>query len=595
VESVKALTNGNYVVSSKQWDNGPIANVGAETWGNGATGITGPVSDVNSLHGSSAGDYVGFGGVTALTNGNFVVNSPYWTNGAHASAGAVTWGDGASGISGPVSTGNSLFGTADLDQIGGTDLFGQYGVTALSDGNYAVSSPTWDNGSAGIDAGAVTLRTGTSSSPGAVSAANSAVGTSPGQVGRASASRSTSGAVVIATTQNRVLLMSDVLYVAVVPARLMESRIGPEFVTVDGLFRGAGTLAGGGTVALHVGGRGGVPADALAVALNVTAVNAQGPGFVTVWPCGEPRPNASSLNYVRGQTVPNAVVSKIGTEGNVCLFSQVAIDLVVDVNGFFPAGSIFGTLTPARLLETRSGPGFVTTDGQFQGGGTLPGGGTIELHVGGRGGVPGGAAAAVLNVTAVDAQGPGFVTVWPCGESRPNASSLNYVPGQTVPNAVIAKIGATGDVCLFSQAAIDLVVDVNGFFPAGSAFGPLTPARLMESRLGPGFVTVDGRFAGGGVVAAGGTVELQVGGRGGVPATATAAVLNVTAVDAKGPGFLTVWPCGEPRPNASSLNYSPGQTVPNAVITKIGINGTVCLFTQAPTDLVVDVTGSFSH
>ncbi len=206
-ESVTPLTNGNYVVSSKGWDNGPIANVGAGTWGNDAIGISAPVSTVNSLYGSNAGDYVGFGGVTALTNGNFVAMSPYWKNDSHAGTGAATWGNGTIGITGPVSVDNSLYGTSDGDLVGGSDLFSTYGVTAFADGNYAVSSPNWDNG-ATVNAGAVTWRSGTSSSGEAVSVTNSAVGTPPGQVGRAAASPSASGAYVIPTYQNRVLLMT---------------------------------------------------------------------------------------------------------------------------------------------------------------------------------------------------------------------------------------------------------------------------------------------------------------------------------------------------------------------------------------------------
>ena len=87
--------------------------------------------------------------------------------------------------------------------------------------------------------------------------------------------------------------------------------------------------------------------------------------------------------------------------------------------------------------------------------------------------------------------------------------------------------------------------------------------------------------------------ELIVRGRAGVPTSATAVVLNVTAVDARGPGFITVFPCGSPRPTASSLNFVAGSTVANAVVSKIGPAGTVCLFSYESTDLVVDVTGSF--
>src|SRR5947207_8404 len=100
---------------------------------------------------------------------------------------------------------------------------------------------------------------------------------------------------------------------------------------------------------------------------------------------------------------------------------------------------------------------------------TVPMGATIELAVGGVAGVPADAGAVVLNVTVTDPTGPGFVTVWPCGEPQPLASNLNYVAGQTVPNLVITKVGSGGKVCLFTMSPADLIADVSGYFPATSA------------------------------------------------------------------------------------------------------------------------------
>ena len=139
-----ALSNGNYVVSSPDWTNGAAANAGAVTWGSGTAGVSGPVSATNSLVGSTANDDVGSvdGGVTALSNGNYVVSSPDWTNGAAADAGAVTWGSGTAGVSGAVSATNSLVGSTANDYVGSGS------VTALSNGNYVVSSPNWTNGAA---------------------------------------------------------------------------------------------------------------------------------------------------------------------------------------------------------------------------------------------------------------------------------------------------------------------------------------------------------------------------------------------------------------------------------------------------------------
>jgi hypothetical protein len=354
---------------------------------------------------------------------------------------------------------------------------------------------------------------------------------------------------------------------------------------------GTGPVVGGTVYQLSVAGRGGVATDADSVALNVTVTSPQAPGFVTVFPCGSARPTASSLNYEAAQTVANAVVSKLGVAGMVCLYTLATTDLIVDVNGFYAPGSGYVAVNPARLLETRSGEAVGTIDDQFTGAGQLAGGATIELQVGGRAGVPLAATAAVLNVTVTQPSAPGFITVYPCGSPRPTASNLNYTAGQTVPNSVVAKLGTEGRVCLYSLAATHLIVDVNGFHTAKSTYAALNPVRLLETRAGQAEGTIDGAFEGIGVVAGGGWVELQISGRGGVLPTATAAVLNVTVTEPSAPGFITVYPCGTFRPNASSLNYGPGQTVPNPVVARIGPLGKVCLFTLATTHLIVDVNG----
>ena len=171
---VTALSNGNYVVASAFWDHGAIVDVGAATFGSGIAGISGPISPANSLVGSAAGDSVGDDSVTALSNGNYVVVSAFWDNGAIVDAGAATFGSGIVGISGPVSPANSLVGGTAGDQVG---LIG--GVTALSNGNYVVNSPNWDNGAI-VNAGAATFGSGTTGISGTVTSANSLVGGTAG-------------------------------------------------------------------------------------------------------------------------------------------------------------------------------------------------------------------------------------------------------------------------------------------------------------------------------------------------------------------------------------------------------------------------------
>ncbi len=170
------LSNGNYFVRSIRWHNGTAADAGAITWGDGKTGISGAVSESNSLVGSSTGDLVGSGFI-ALPNGNYVVISKDWDNGNIVNAGAATWVDGITGLSGFVSAANSLIGSSAGDAVGTS-------IRTLSNSNYVVSSPIWDNGSV-ADAGAVTWCDGNRGRVGMISAANSLVGSSTGdEVGR---------------------------------------------------------------------------------------------------------------------------------------------------------------------------------------------------------------------------------------------------------------------------------------------------------------------------------------------------------------------------------------------------------------------------
>ena len=143
--------------------------------------MSGVVSDSNSLVGSTAGDKAGTAGrivissiadtygVTALTNGNYVVASINWSNGAASKAGAVTWGSGASGVSGAISASNSLVGSQANDQVGYGGQAIANGITALANGNYVVRSPFWSiDATTATQIGAVTWGSGASGVSGAL-------------------------------------------------------------------------------------------------------------------------------------------------------------------------------------------------------------------------------------------------------------------------------------------------------------------------------------------------------------------------------------------------------------------------------------------
>ncbi|WP_206665913.1 hypothetical protein, partial [Pedococcus bigeumensis] len=179
-------------------------------------------------------------------------------------------------------------------------------------------------------------------------------------------------------------------------------------------------------------------------------------------------------------------------------------------------------------------------------------------------------------MTVTAAKSAGFLTVYPDGSTMPTASNLNFAAGQTIPNLVIAKVGANGRIALTNGASgtVQVIADIAGYYLAGTpsapgAYTPLNPARVLDTRTNLG---------GTGPVAAHGTVHLQVAGRGGVPASGVSAVVvNVTVTAAKSAGFLTVYPDGSTMPTASNLNFAAGQTIPNLVIAKVGANGRIAL------------------
>jgi hypothetical protein len=209
--TVLALPNGNYVVTSPLWDHGAQADAGAATWGDGTVGVVGEVSASNSLVGSTSGDRVGAFSATPLPNGNYLVPSRFWDNGVATDAGAVTWGNGTSGVSGPVSSANSLVGSSASDAVGAAV------IRILTNGNYVVSSPNWDR-SGVADAGAVTWGSGSTGVTGVISATNSLVGVSSGDNVGGGVNGGTAGGVAPLANGNYVVLSPNFNNGAIVKA-----------------------------------------------------------------------------------------------------------------------------------------------------------------------------------------------------------------------------------------------------------------------------------------------------------------------------------------------------------------------------------------
>jgi hypothetical protein len=325
-----------------------------------------------------------------------------------------------------------------------------------------------------------------------------------------------------------------------------------------------------------------VPAAARAVTMNVTAVNATGAGFVTVFPCADGQPTASNLNVTAGVTVPNLVTVGLGSTRAVCFFTSVATHLLADLAGWYErgAGSGFRAQNPVRLFDTRSGL-------------RIEGGATYVLDVSGR--VAGSPTAVSLNATVVDAGGNGFVTVYPCDDGLPTASNLNFVTGQTVANSVVVKLGASKRLCFYSSAPTHMLADLAGVYSASESVGffDTTPTRLVDTRGGGVAVcNIRGQIGCNAGVVDAKVLDVAISG------DPVAVTFNATVTRAIGSGFITAYPCDKPRPTSSNLNFSDGDTVPNLVTVSASATGHVCFFISASetgsVHLIVDLAGTFS-
>jgi len=332
--------------------------------------------------------------------------------------------------------------------------------------------------------------------------------------------------------------------------------------------RSSGLIQPGTVVRIPLGSR--IGTGTRGVALNVTALDATAPGYVTVYNCDGPIPNISNLNFPIGTAVPNAVISAVGASGEVCLVTSAATNLLVDLNGWFGPG--FTPLGPRRLFDSRLG----TSATRSLAATTVAGGSTTRITLPT---LPNGTTAAVLNLTAVDAQAAGFLSITDCA-SAPTTSTLNVAAGQTIAGLAITPVTATSEICIYSSTATGLIVDLFGSF--NQTFTPATPTRLLDTRTST-------------TPAAGSITRLPIGGRHGVPSSAGAVAVTVTAVDPRAAGYVTVYPCEATPPNASTLNVTTGNNNANTALIGLSATGEICIFTSGATDLIVDLSGWFSQ
>ncbi|HEY8817129.1 MAG TPA: fibronectin type III domain-containing protein, partial [Candidatus Dormibacteraeota bacterium] len=367
------------------------------------------------------------------------------------------------------------------------------------------------------------------------------------------------------------------------PRRILDTRTGNGGFPIR-------RVSAGSALALQVLGRGAVPSVGVgAVVLNVTVTNTSGPGFVTAYPGGS-RPNASNLNFARGQTVANLVQVAVGANGKVDLFvGGASADVIADVEGWigdstdsYFSNGLFNAYGPVRAWDSRQ---ISTANGWVHR--PLGPRQTLTLQPLWNPSIPS-IGAVMLNITAIGARRAGYLTAYPAGGTLPLASNVNYSAGRAVPNRVIVGVGTNNSVSIYNGGGtVDVVVDLNGWFSGGaggtgSALITGVPSRFWDTRkqglrLGPGYVD-DFRLN---------------------PSGITALSANVTATRPSAPSFLTLYPDdgsfghGTP-PTASDLNFVGGQTVANMTVVMIPSDFAFNVFNgTGSTDFIIDVDGVY--
>jgi uncharacterized protein (DUF1501 family) len=366
-------------------------------------------------------------------------------------------------------------------------------------------------------------------------------------------------------------------FVAMAPERIYDSR--------DGTGGRSTRIGPGETVQVKIAGAGSIASsDVRAVAVNITSIRPSAVTWLAAYPSGGTLPDSSTLNPRAGAVVANMSVVGVGGDGMISLYNDSSdVHVTVDAMGYFrstPAARLVA-LSPRRILDTREGVGAPQA--------RVQGGSPVVLQVVGVGGVPAsGVDAVIVNVAAIRPTTEGWVTAWPTGSgTQPTVASLSFRAGQVTASMVVCKVGDGGTITLAASSGdLELIGDVVGYFSSatdGSRLAPIRPSRLLDTRTGNGAPQAR--------VGPGSEVVLQVTGRSGVPAGVTAVTLNITAVRPTQQTFVTVYPDGEERPIASSLNPDPDAVSANLVMAKLGAGGRVRLYNDVgDVDLLADVT-----
>lgn len=334
-----------------------------------------------------------------------------------------------------------------------------------------------------------------------------------------------------------------------------------------------GKLGAGRMLTVPIAGTNGIPADATAAIVSVTAVEPCADTFITVLPCGSTLPLASMVNADAVSIVANSGIVRLGN-GALCVYTLQPTDVLVDVSGWIGPGGLGTTpVAPVRMIDTRPGQQQALAVAQQR----LLAGHLLTVDVATLPGFDPAATAATVNLTAADPTAAGFLSVLPgpCAGLvlPPTTSNLNIIPAHDAATSATIGLGS-GQLCIYSSTDTDVVVDLQALHgPTGGVVTAIDPRRLSDTRLSTRLLSGQAR-----------QIDLAT-------TTAAAAIVNLTAVEPSSRGFLTLFPCGAGIPTVSNLNVVAGSVVANRALVSTGGSTRFCVYSNVDTDVVIDVEG----
>jgi hypothetical protein len=355
-----------------------------------------------------------------------------------------------------------------------------------------------------------------------------------------------------------------------------------------------GKLRSIGAYSFPIAGKGGIPANAIAITANLTVTNATARGWVYLGPTIWGTPVSSTINFLAKDNRANGVTVPLSSTGSVAAWyrgsgTNASVDVIIDITGYYTAdtsGYGFVSFGPHRILDTRDGTGL---SGKFES--AKP----RAIQVAGVDGLPAtGIKAVVGNLTVVYPTQRGYAYLGPVATASPSSSTLNFPVGDIRANNFIVPVAADGTIGLDYASTYagtaDFVIDISGYFVAdgGAQYHTLNPARILDSRVPTGLP---------GVVAGTQPQTLVVQDRGGVPAGAIAITANLTVTGQQARGTLSVGPTITPGTPFSNLNFPVGDDRANGVTTPLAPDGSVQLVYMptagVTTHMILDVCGYY--